>query len=303
MAASTSAPSRRPAGQAPRCTASASSSAPSREPRIRRSGQVSSWTPATTTTSHSRPLDRCAVRMRTQSSRTARSASVSPAISCPDRLSANRPGAPGGMLSAKCAALSNRASTASRSRSAAAPAGPPAALRSCHCAARPEASQMAQSTSSALPPFLMASLAVASSPATRLAGPATRSGTTARSRGSSSAWTSMSPLGGWPGLPGSASASSCRDRRRRRRPRASVPPSGPQRSSAAACSSSSAGRSAQRSSISSGRVPGSSASGSSSPATATGTLAAVSARRSSGTCLVAERTRTAIDDQGTPSAR
>ena len=82
-----------------------------------------------------------------------------------------------------------------------------------------------------------------------------------------------------------------------------MPPSGPQRSSAAVGSSSSAGRSAQRSSISSGRVPGSSASGSSSPATATGTLAAVSARRSSGTCLVAERTRTAIDDQGTPSAR
>ena len=130
MAASTSGPGRgAPAGpERPACTASASSSTPSREPRSRRSGQVSSWTPATTTTSHSRPLDRCAVRMRTQSSLTARSASVSPAISCPDRLSANRPGAPGGMLSAKCAALSNRASTASRSRSAAAPAGPPAAL-------------------------------------------------------------------------------------------------------------------------------------------------------------------------------
>ena len=82
-----------------------------------------------------------------------------------------------------------------------------------------------------------------------------------------------------------------------------MPPSGPQSSSAAVCSSSSDGRSAQRSSMSSGRVPGSSGSGSSSPATVTGTFAAVSARRSSGTCLVAERTRTAMDDQGTPSAR
>ena len=103
--------------------ASASSPAPSTDPRSRRSGQLCSCTPATTTTSHSRPLDRCAVRTRTQSSRTARSASVSPTISCPARLSANRPGEPGGMVSAKCAALSNRASTASRSRSAAAPAG------------------------------------------------------------------------------------------------------------------------------------------------------------------------------------
>ena len=125
-----------------RRTFSASSSAPSSEPRRRRSGQISSWTPATTTTSHSRPLDRCAVSTRTQSSRTACSASVSPAISWPARLSANRPGAPGGMVSAKWAALSNRASTASRSRSAAAPAGPAAAETRCHSRASPEASQI-----------------------------------------------------------------------------------------------------------------------------------------------------------------
>ena len=161
---------------------------------MRRSGQVSSWTPATTTTSHSRPLDRCAVRMRTQSSLTARSARVSPAISWLDRLSANSAGAPGGMLSVKCAALSNSASTASRSRSAAAPAGPPAALACCQCAARPEAAQMAQSTSSALPPLEMASFAVASSLARRWAGAATRSGTMARSRGSSRAWASKSAV-------------------------------------------------------------------------------------------------------------
>ena len=55
--------------------------------------------------------------------------------------------------------------------------------------------------------------------------------------------------------------------------------------------------------MSSGRVPGSSASGISSPATVTGIPAAVSARRSSGTCRAADRTRTAIEDQGTPSAR
>ena len=82
-----------------------------------------------------------------------------------------------------------------------------------------------------------------------------------------------------------------------------MPPSGPVSSSAAVCSSSVPGVSAQRSRVSSGRVPGSSGSGSSSPATDTGTPDAVSARRSSGTCRVAERTRIAIDDHGTPPAR
>ena len=160
---------------------------------------------------------------------------------------------------------------------------------------------MAQSTSSALPPALTAALATASSLATCRAGPATLSGSATRSRGFSRASASRSP----PPRARSpaASASSPRDRRRRRRPRASVPPSGPQSSSAAVWSSSTAGRSAQRSSMSSGRVPGSSASGSSSPATVTGIPAAVSARRSSGTCRAADRTRTAIEDQGTPSAR
>ena len=88
----------------------------------------------------------------------ARSASVSPTISCPARLSRNRPGEPGGMVSAKCAASSNSASTASRSRSAAAPTAPPAADARCHCGASPEASQMAHSTSSALPPALIGGL-------------------------------------------------------------------------------------------------------------------------------------------------
>ena len=92
-------------------------------------------------------------------------------------------------------------------------------------------------------------------------------------------------------------------RRRRRRPSASVPPSGPVSSSAAVSSSSVPGFSAQRSRVSSGRVPGSSGSGSSSPATDTGTPEAVRARRSSGTWRVAERTRIAIDDHGTPPDR
>ena len=94
---------------------------------------------------------------------------------------------------------------------------------------------MAQSTSSALPPLAMASFAVASRSARRWAGAATRSGTTARSRGSSRASASIVRRVCWPS--GSASASSWRDRRRRRRPRASVPPSGPQSSSAAVGSS------------------------------------------------------------------
>ncbi len=55
-------------------------SACSREPRRRRSGQAPSWTWATTTSRHSRPLARWAVSSRTASPRTPRSARVSAGI-------------------------------------------------------------------------------------------------------------------------------------------------------------------------------------------------------------------------------
>ncbi|MFI6500707.1 pentapeptide repeat-containing protein [Nonomuraea typhae] len=92
-------------------------------------------------------------------------------------------------------------------------------------------------------------------------------------------------------------------RRRRRTPIMSVPPSGPVSSSSATDSSSSPGYSATRSIVSRGRTPGSWAIGTSSPATIVGTPALTRARRSSGTCRVAERTSTAIRCQGTPSIR
>ena len=82
-----------------------------------------------------------------------------------------------------------------------------------------------------------------------------------------------------------------------------MPPSGPVSRSAADSSSSAPGCSAQRSRASRGRAPGSAASGSSSPATTAGTPPVASARRSSGTCRTADRTRTAIDDHGTPSTK
>src|ERR1035441_8997546 len=107
---------------------------PSSAPRRRTLGQVPSCTPAISTRSHSRPLARCAVRTATASPCGARSASESPAISCPDRLSRNSSAEPCGSRAVKRAAASNRATTASRSPSAAAPRVPPAALAACHCA-------------------------------------------------------------------------------------------------------------------------------------------------------------------------
>ena len=199
--------SRRGPGRA----ASASSPAPSREPRSRRSGQVSSWTPATTTTSHSRPLDRCAVRIRTQSSRTARSASVSPTISCPARLSANRAGRARRHGVGEVRGLVEQGQhgvqvpVGGRAGRAARRAEPAATAR-----ASPEASQMAHSTSSALPPALMAA---GPWPAARPpAGPGRPRcpGPRDRSRGSSRAAASRSPPGRrvWPEFAGSAGAAS-----------------------------------------------------------------------------------------------
>ncbi len=70
-------------------------SASSSEPRRRRSGQSPSCTPATTTSRHSRPLERCAVISRTASGRAARrvrvSAAMSWASSSSRKLSAPRP--------------------------------------------------------------------------------------------------------------------------------------------------------------------------------------------------------------------
>ena len=302
---------------------------PSSEPRIRRSGQVPSWTPATTTRSHSSPLDRCAVRTATASPCGLRSASVSPAISWPARLSRKSRGEPGGSRAPNRLAASNSAAVASRSASAAAPRLPPAALAACQAPARPEALHTAQSTSCAVPPSAAVCLASAIRSATRraaaigdeAAGPAVRrlaspaagpvppwpasaswlagQPASVSSRGSRSAAASGSSAGGSPA--DSAAARSAR--RSRRRPRASVPPSGPVSSSAAVSSSSAPGCRAQFSRVSSGFVPGSAASGSSSPATVTGTPAAARARCSKGTCRAADRTSTAIDDQLTPSIR
>ena len=243
---------------------------------------------------------------------------MSPAISCPDRLSRNSRDEPCGNRALNLAAASNSASTASRSVSAAAPRLPPAALACCQLPARPEAFHTAQSTSCAVPPaspFSAVRAARSSSPATRCAaatadlspgpaaappsGPVPGPPTMVSSRGSASAAAS----GCSPGSSPAACAATRSARRSRRRPSASVPPSGPVSSSAALSSSSAPGRSAQSSSVRSGLVPGSAASGSSSPATCAGTPAAARARCSTGTWRVAERTRTAMDDQASPSMR
>ena len=72
---------RRPARRAPRCRAATV--------RSRRSGHTPSWTPATQTRSHSRPLDACAVSSRTVSPAAARAAPVSPGSSWAERWATN----------------------------------------------------------------------------------------------------------------------------------------------------------------------------------------------------------------------
>ena len=131
----------------------------------------------------------------------------------------------------------------------------------------------------------------------RAAGPASAAAS-GPARGVVSARRPAARAGGWP-PPGGAR----RIRRSRRRPSASVPPSGPVSSSAASVLGQRAPveRAADQAQQRAG--PGSSASGSSSPATATGTPAPASARCRAGTWRTAERTSTAIDDQGTPSIR
>ena len=208
-----------------------------------------------------RPFARCAVRMRTASPSGARSARVSPGISWPDMLSRKSEGEPGGSRTTNRPAASNRAHTASRSRSAAAPREPPAAEVDCHSSARPDASHTAQSTSWALPSCAVWR-ASASRPATRCAASVAVPRSRVSSRGSA-----RTAASGWGGGSSPASRAAARSARRSRRsPRASVPPSWPASSSTAASSSRASGCRAQRSNSSSGRTPGSASNGSSSPA-------------------------------------
>ncbi len=289
------------------------SSEPSTLPRSRRSGQSPSWTPATTTTSHSRPLAACAVSTRTTSPCSAAGARLSAAMCWPWMWSRKISGPAPGSRSTNRAADSKNATTASRSRSAEAPRIPPSALACCHCSARPEVVQTAQSTFSTVELGSAAtSLATAISRAIRTAGWAQRSSSPARpgcpsrsprpasSRGSPSASASSAPEPR--GSPAAAASrrSSCRSRRNAS---VSAPPSGEVSSAIAASSSSAAGRSAHSSTSSSGATPGCSASGSSSPATPTGTPACTIARRNVLSCCAVERTTTAIADHGTPSSR
>ena len=141
-------------GSAPGRSRSTSRSEPRNEPRIRRSGQTPSWTPATHTTSHSSPLLACAVSTCTASPATgARAASV---VSRDLLARAGGRGTPRarhpGSRSQNRAAVSNSATTASRSRSAASPAWPPSRLARSHRSASPVRCQTSHSTSSAVAP-------------------------------------------------------------------------------------------------------------------------------------------------------
>ena len=100
--------------------------------RRRRSGQASCWTWATTTRSHSRPLDRWAVSSRTASPRTPCSARVSAGICWRRDRKSWTPASPTPrprLLLGLRAAASKRATTESRSRWARRAAPPPARPR------------------------------------------------------------------------------------------------------------------------------------------------------------------------------
>ena len=116
-----------PAGSVGRpVTTSTRSLEPRSEPRSRRSGQTPSCTPATTTRSHSRPAAAAGRHQRDRLARRARARRGCrrrrPGPSTWSRKSA---GPDAGSRSTKRAAASNSPSTASRSRSARPPAGPP----------------------------------------------------------------------------------------------------------------------------------------------------------------------------------
>ena len=142
---------------------------PSSEPRIRRSGQVPSWTPATMTRSHSRPLapvrgeDGDGIALRAAlGQRVAGDLLAGQAVEEEPRRAGRQPGAEPGWPR-RTARRRHRGPRRPRR-----PALPPAALAACQASARPEAYQTAQSTSWAVPPAA-ACLASASSAATRRA--------------------------------------------------------------------------------------------------------------------------------------
>ncbi len=212
----------------PRATRPASTStrcwAPSRWSRRRRSGQTPSWTPATTTRSHSLPAAPAAVSSSTAGPASPRNASESAGSSWDCRWSRNAETGACGNRSTNCSAAVNRASTASRSRSALAPPGPPASAACCHPAARSAVDQSAHSTSRAVDPGAARPARAAASPRARRCTPRrTVTGSEAVRAGSATASTRSSSLDR---SPPPASSSARKARRSRRRPTASVPPSG-----------------------------------------------------------------------------
>ena len=203
------------------------------------------------------------------------------------------------------AAASNSATTASRSRSAAAPAGPPRGWpaptgrparwlpdRPEHVlGGRARRRRRAVAGGRQQPGHA----AAAGRAARRLEGRAVRAGRRAAS-------TSSGPDARPPPAASSARRSAWRSRRR---PSTSAPPSGEVSSSTTVVlvERSRAGSRSRSSEQQRARPRAAATSGTSSPATATGTPAATSARRSTGIACTVERTSTAICDHGTPSTR
>ena len=302
---------------------------PSSEPRSRRSGQVPSCTPATTTRSHSRPLDRCAVRTAHRlarlgplGQRVAGDLLAGQAVQEQPRRPRRQPvGEPGrrveqrdhrvqvGVGRGAPAAARRAGRLPRRGQAGGVPHGPqhvvrgpavrgglpaPAmrpAMRRAAASGEPGAGPVASGWPGPPRPRR------AARPAGQLRGGPARQGQPGR----------VAQRGGQRLPPRAA-----RRPRPRRRAATGAGGAGPARRSRRAARSAARRRcprsarpaaARSRAASSSGRVPGSAASGSSSPATATGTPAVARARCSSGTWRAADRTSTAMDDQGTPSIR
>jgi hypothetical protein len=273
-----------------------------------------SCTPASTTTSHSRPFAACAVSSRTASPRSALGAIESAGRSWPRTWSRNTSVRAPGSRSTNRAAASNSTTIASRSRSAASarhcrarPPSPPGStgaprvLSEYHRSARPLARHTVHNTCSAVAPgAAAASRAMAISRATVCAGSAHRRSTMSSPAGSRRASRSNSPEGRRSPAASASARSPCRSRRSAS---GSARPSGECSSATAASSSSVSGSSAHLSSSRNGATAGCRCSGRSSAWITVGTPAAASARCNDGSCSEVERSRTAIRDQGTPCSR
>ncbi|SHX45891.1 Uncharacterised protein [Mycobacteroides abscessus subsp. abscessus] len=193
-------------------------------PRTAVLGHKPSCTPGIATTSHSRPTAACALTMATASGS---SRVVRWPTNANDRMWSIRPVTPMPGVRATCSeARSNNDDTASRSRSACAPNGPPRCDKPSQRRCKPDRVHAAHSTSRTLAPDAVASRAAPITARTRRRGAAWMSVSTARCVSSASTRTARSSSA-LPLSPPAASSARSNCRRNRLSATGSTRPSGP----------------------------------------------------------------------------